>query len=154
MTRAVHVEITYDQPPELVWAALTTRDAIAVWLMPNDFELRLGHRFEFKTRPAPGFDGIVRCEVLEIIPLEKLAYSWVGGGVSTRVIWTLKSKNNGTHLTLDHEGFSGLRGLLVSSILGKGWRSKILRLNLPALLARWSGTEPVPATPDTDCHRN
>jgi uncharacterized protein YndB with AHSA1/START domain len=153
VTRAVHVEVTYDQSPELVWAALTTRDAIAVWLMPNDFELRLGHRFQFKTKPAPGFDGIVQCEVLEIIPFRKLVYSWVGGGVNTKVTWYLTPESSGTRLTLDHEGFSGLRGLLVSSILGKGWRSKILRVNLPALLSRRSGRGPVPSTPEADCHR-
>jgi uncharacterized protein YndB with AHSA1/START domain len=153
VTRAIHIEMTYDQAPESVWAALTMRDAIALWLMPNDFELRIGHRFQFKTKPAPGFDGIVRCEVLEIEPLKKLVYSWVGGGVNTQVTWTLTPEGTGTRLTLDHEGFSGLRGLLVSSILGKGWRSKILRLNLPALLARWSGIGPVTATPEADCHR-
>jgi hypothetical protein len=122
VTRAVHVETTYDQPPELVWAALTTSEAIAVWLMPNDFELRVGHRFQFKTKPAPGFDGIV-------------------------------PDGTGTRLTLAHEGFTGLRGFLVSSILGKGWRAKILRVNLPALLSRWSGSGPLPATPEADCHR-
>ena len=154
MTRAVHVEMTYDQPRESVWAALTTQEAMAVWLMPNDFALRVGHRFQFKTKPAPGFDGIVRCEVLEIIPHERLVYSWVGGGVNTRVTWTLASEGAGTRLTLDHEGFSGLRGLFVSNILGKGWRSKILRVNLPALLARWNGAGPTPATSEADCHRN
>src|ERR1700728_2505346 len=131
MKRALHFEMTYDHPSELVWAAIKTREAIATWLMPNDFELRVGHHFQFKTRPAPGFDGIVHCEVLEIIPLKKLVYSWVGGGVDTRVTWTLTPQGTGTRLALDHEGFSGLRGFFVSSILGKGWRSKILSINLP-----------------------
>jgi hypothetical protein len=39
---------------------------------------------------------------------------------------------------VDHTKFRGLRALLVSKILGKGWRSKILTVNLPALLARWA----------------
>jgi len=60
----------------------------------------------------------------------------------------------GTHLTLDHEGFRGLRGFFVGSILGKGWRSKIFPTNLPALLSRWNGAGPVPGTPEADCHRN
>lgn len=30
----------------------------------NDFEPRIGHRFQFRTEPAPGFDGVVNCEVL------------------------------------------------------------------------------------------
>lgn len=154
MTRSVHVEVTYDHPLESVWAALTTREAIALWLMPNDFELRVGHRFQFNTKPAPGFDGIVRCEVLEIVPLQRLVYSWVGGGVDTQVTWTLTPDGSGTRLTLEHAGFRGLRGLLVSSILGKGWRSKILSVNLPMLLARWTGSGPIQTTLKADCHRN
>jgi uncharacterized protein YndB with AHSA1/START domain len=152
--RNLHFEMIYEESPELVWAAITTREAMAVWLMPNDFELRIGHRFQFKTQPAPGFDGIVRCEVLEINPLHKLVYTWVGGGVDTRVTWNLYPQGSGTRLTLDHEGFRGLRGFFVSSILGKGWRSKILRINLPALLSRWDGVGPVPGTPEADCHRD
>jgi uncharacterized protein YndB with AHSA1/START domain len=143
----------YDNPPELVWAAITTREAISAWLMPNDFELRVGHHFQFKTRPAPGFDGIVHCEVLEIIPMKKLVYSWVGGGVDTRVTWSLTPQGTGTLLVLDHEGFSGLRGFFVSSILGKGWRSKILSINLPALLSRWTDQGTTSSMPVTDCHR-
>jgi uncharacterized protein YndB with AHSA1/START domain len=153
VTRSVHIEMLYDQAPETVWAALTTREAIAIWLMPNDFHLRIGHRFQFKTKPAPGFDGIVHCEVLEIIPLRKLVYSWVGGGVDTRVTWQLAPEGTGTRLTLDHEGFRGLRGFFVGGILAKGWRSKILPLNLPAVLSRWDGTGPVPDTLAADCHR-
>ena len=57
-------------------------------------------------------------------------------------------------LTLEHAGFRGLRGLLVSSILGKGWRSKILSVNLPMLLARWTGSGPIQTTLKADCHRN
>jgi len=37
---------------------------MADWLMPNDFQPRLGHKFQFRTKPAPGFDGIVNCEVV------------------------------------------------------------------------------------------
>jgi hypothetical protein len=59
----------------------------------------------------------------------------------------------GTRLPLDHTGFRGFRGLFVSIILGKGRGSKILFLNLPALLDRWDGIGPVPAVPEADCHR-
>jgi uncharacterized protein YndB with AHSA1/START domain len=153
MKRDLHFEMVYEQAPEQVWAALTNSDALATWLMPNNFKPQVGHRFQFRTKPAPGFDGIVHCEVLEVVPPERLVYTWVGGGVDTRLIWTLTALPEGTRLRLDHVGFSGLRGLLVSSILGKGWRSKILSVNLPALLSRWKGVGPIPPTPDAECHR-
>ncbi len=42
---------TYAHPPELVWRALTTQDALRAWLMENDFEEpRVGHRFVFKMK--------------------------------------------------------------------------------------------------------
>jgi len=74
--------------------------------------------------------------------------------VDTQVTWTLTPDGSGTRLTLEHAGFRGLRGLLVSSILGKGWRSKILSVNLPMLLARWTGSGPIQTTLNADCHRN
>lgn len=152
MKRDLHFEMTYPHPPEQVWQALINTDAIGEWLMPNDFLPIVGHRFQFRTKPAPGFDGIVRCEVLEVSPPWRLVYTWIGGGVDTKLIWTLKEVPEGTSLTLDHTGFKGLRGMLVSGILGKGWRSKILTINLPALLDRWSGSGPVPAVPEAECH--
>jgi len=42
-------------PQEKVWSALTDRQSLSQWLMPNNFEPRVGHKFEFRTKPAPGF---------------------------------------------------------------------------------------------------
>jgi uncharacterized protein YndB with AHSA1/START domain len=154
MSRDLHFEMTYPYTPEQVWAALTNSEALGQWLMPNNFEPVIGHRFQFQTKPAPGFDGTVRCEVLEVLRPARLVYSWTGGGIDTKLIWTLERLPEGTRLTLDHTGFKGLRGLLVSKILGKGWRSKILTVNLPALLARWGGSGPVGHISEAECHRN
>jgi uncharacterized protein YndB with AHSA1/START domain len=66
MKKKIRVETVYPHPPERVWKALTDSDAIADWLMPNDFKPELGHRFQFKTRPRPGFNGIVDCQVIEV----------------------------------------------------------------------------------------
>jgi DNA-binding transcriptional ArsR family regulator len=56
----------YPHPIEKVWAATTDPAALAVWLMTNDFELRVGKRFRFWNEPAkPEWRGwIVRsaCE--------------------------------------------------------------------------------------------
>jgi uncharacterized protein YndB with AHSA1/START domain len=85
MKRDLHFEVTYPHPPEKVWRALTDPQAIAQWLMENNFEARLGHKFQFRTKPAPGFDGVVNCEVLEMDPPRRLAYSWSGGNLNTIV---------------------------------------------------------------------
>ena len=152
MERDLHFEMVYPHPPEKVWRALTNSAALAQWLMPNNFEPRLGHKFDFRTKPARGFDGIVHCEVLELDRPKRLAYSWSGGGLDTQVIWILEATSGGTKLRLEHNGFRGLKGWMISRMLGKGWRSKILGQALPTLLDRWSGEGPVPELSGPDCY--
>jgi uncharacterized protein YndB with AHSA1/START domain len=75
----LRLEATYPHPQERVWQAITDSRALAAWLMPNDFEPVVGHRFTFRTEPAPGFDGIVHCEVLRVEPPRLLSFTWKGG---------------------------------------------------------------------------
>jgi uncharacterized protein YndB with AHSA1/START domain len=124
---SIRVETIYAAPIGAVWRALTDPEELASWLMPNDFQPVVGHQFTFRTHPAPGFDGIVHCEVLEVELERRLSYSWVGGGVKTQVSFTLEPHGAGTKLTLLHSGFAGARGVLVQKILSTGWRSMVLR---------------------------
>jgi uncharacterized protein YndB with AHSA1/START domain len=137
MKRDLIFNEVYPYPIERVWRALTDSEAIADWLMPNDFEPKIGHKFQFHTKPAPGFDGTVNCEVIEVTPPTRLAFSWKGGGIDTVATFTLTSVPEGTHLRLEHTGFSGLKGMMVGSILGKGWK-KILGVALPKAVSRFS----------------
>lgn len=130
MKRDLRFQVFYPHPPEKVWKALTDSKLIAKWLMENDFQPIVGHKFQFKTAPQPGFDGIVKCEVLEVDEPHRLSYSWKGGGMDTTVTFTLEPVGEGTRLTLEHTGFTGLKGMMVSFILGSGWKKKILRKNL------------------------
>jgi uncharacterized protein YndB with AHSA1/START domain len=134
MSRGLHFEFIYKHSPQRVWRALTDSAAIARWLMPNDFQPVVGHKFQLRTKPRPGFDGIVNCEVLEMDAPRRLSYSWKGGGMETVVTYTLEAVPEGTRLHFDQTGFRGLRGLLVSRVLGSGWESRILARNLPAVL--------------------
>jgi len=108
---------------------------MAQWLMPNDFRPIVGYDFEFRTKPLPnfGFDGIVYCKVLEIVPYKKLTYSWKGGPgdgqitLDSIVEWTLVAKDNGTELSLDHSGFKEVEGYSsFYPIMDDGW-FKIIR---------------------------
>lgn len=110
-------------PRAMVWAALTDSAQLAAWLMPNDFRPVVGCRFTFTTRPAPGFDGTVRCEVLELRPPERLAFSWRGGPLDTVVSFDLAEHAAGTRITLRHAGFAGAGNLIPRIVLGFGWRS-------------------------------
>jgi uncharacterized protein YndB with AHSA1/START domain len=121
-----------------VWHALTDSEALARWLMPNDFAPRVGHRFTFRTQPGPGFDGVVRCEVLELAAPSRLAFTWVGGPIDTVVRFSLTGERGGTRLVLEQTGFRGLKAWLVSRILKAGWPT-IYGKRLPAVLDALGG---------------
>lgn len=129
MQRSIKHEFTFDQPPEVVWQCLTDPELLAQWLMPNDFKAIVGHKFQFGAKPKfpLGFDGRIYCEVLEIIPLKKLVYSWKGGmskenpSLDSIVVWTLTPAENGTLLCLEHKGFNGMKNYLAYIIMTKGW---------------------------------
>lgn len=113
MTDSIQREIMLPQPREDVWRALTDSAILAEWLMPNDFEPRVGHRFTFRTEPNPqaGFDGVVHCEVLECAPPSRLVYSWAGGGTDTRVSYRLEADGDGTRVFFEHSGFESPQAL-------------------------------------------
>ncbi len=141
MKRDLKLERVYPQPPERVWRALTDRRALSQWLMETDFEPILGHRFTFRSRPQPGWDGITHCEVTELDPPRRLAYTWRGGPgkdrpltLDTVVRFMLTPEGSGTRLTLEHTGFSGLKSVLVSFMMKAGW-AKMLRGSLDRVIA-------------------
>lgn len=135
MRRDIRRSVEYPHPVPRVWRALTDPDAMAVWLMRNDFKPVIGHRFQFRTDPAPGFDGIVDCEVLEIDEPRLLRISWRGGPVDATVTWQLSPTPNGTRLDFAMEGFEGPKAVGVSVLLGAGFAGMYGR-DLPAVLTR------------------
>lgn len=152
MKRDIHLQATFPHPPDRVWRALTEPKAMAEWLMANDFEPKVGHRFRFTAKPQPGWDGTVDCEVTEVVPLRRLSYSWSNGKnkMSTQVTWTLEAVDGGTRLTLDHKGFDGLGAIMVSFMLQSGWKG-MFRTRMPKVLeALAAGREVVGA--GVACH--
>lgn len=144
MKRDLAFEATYPHPPEKVWRALTDSRAIAKWLMENDFQPRVGHRFRFRTKPMPGWDGIVDGEVLEADPPRRLVYTWVTSAIDTRVAITLQPVEGGTKLRLVHSGFEGVRPVLLSFLMGSGWKG-IIRKGIPEVVERIDEIAPAAA---------
>jgi uncharacterized protein YndB with AHSA1/START domain len=139
-TRDIVVEDVVPQPPEKVWKALTTAELIGQWLMPNDFEPVVGKRFTFRTRPIGDWDGVVQCEVLEVVPHRRLVYSWKGGADSNDsgsnygsmldsvVTWTLQPEGRGTRLRLVHTGFRSPQNDFAYDAMSPGWSRIMGRL--------------------------
>jgi uncharacterized protein YndB with AHSA1/START domain len=125
MKRDVKLDRFYLHPPERVWKALTDPKALAALYMDNDFRPVVGHTFTFHTRPGPGFDGTLYCEVVAADPPRLLAYTFIGGYMKrkTTVTWTLTPHEGGTLVRLEHTGFTGLSDVAVSFILESGWKT-------------------------------
>ena len=99
-TRSVIVEREIAHPPERIWRALTQPHLIEEWLLKNDFEPAVGHRFGLRADW-----GAVDCQVLELEPNKTLSYTWVSMGLESIVTWTLTPSGTGTHLRMEQSGF-------------------------------------------------
>jgi uncharacterized protein YndB with AHSA1/START domain len=146
-TRDIVVEDVLPYPPERVWKALTTAELIGKWLMPNDFEPVVGKRFTFKTRPIGEWDGVVQCEVLEVVANHRLVYSWKGGAdannsstnygsrLDSVVSWTLQAEGQGTRLRMVHAGFRSPGNDFAYDAMSPGWGRIMGRLGEVAAAA-------------------
>jgi len=104
-TRTLVIERVFPHSPEKLWRALTESPLIAQWLLQNDFQPSIGHKFQFRRDPVPNWNGVIDCEVLIVDPLKRLSYSWSSMGLDSVVLFTLTPSESGTHLRMEHSGF-------------------------------------------------
>ncbi len=142
-TESIVVDYPLNEPPAQIWRALTEPNLLAQWLMENDIQPIVGHRFNFRAKPMGDWDGIVHCEILEVDPPRKLVYSWQGGTekdgspgprLDTTVTWTLTpTVSGGTLLNLVHHGFQP--DDYAFQVMGQGWRSMVTAEKITRILA-------------------
>lgn len=110
-TRSLIFERILAHPPETVWLALTDGQLLSRWLMSNDFQPIIGHRFQLRTEPRQDWNGITSGEVLAFKPLEQLIYTWnisrqgETNTLESTVTWTLQTVEGGTLLRMEQSGF-------------------------------------------------
>ena len=114
-------------PPQKVWRALTTAELLGEWLMKNDFQPVVGHRFNFHATPIPGaWNGVSDCEVLEVDPPRRLVWRQQASGeekadgLDTVVTWTLTPADGGTHVRMEQTGFRR-KDEMAFQMMGGGW---------------------------------
>ncbi|MBP7704734.1 MAG: SRPBCC domain-containing protein [Caulobacter sp.] len=105
--RSVVVERDIAFPPEKLWRALTQPHLIAEWLMSNDFQPQVGHRFNLRGE----WGGVLDCEVLSLDAPRSLSYSWnfdhedPAYALRSVVTFTLTPTETGTRLRMEQAGF-------------------------------------------------
>ena len=134
-TRSVVVEREIPFPQEKLWRALTQPHLIAEWLMKNDFEAVVGHRFSLRG----DWGGVLDCEVLAVEPGRTLSYTWdfanddPAFALKSVVTFTLTPTAAGTHLRVEQAGFRPGQKQAYGGAHA-GWRTFLDKLD--ALLAR------------------
>ena len=109
-TCSLVIEREMPHPPEKIWRALTQGPLIAEWLLTNDFQPVVGHRFQFRATPVQNWNGIIDSEVLLVEPHTRLSYGWTSMGLETVVTWTLTPTAGGTLLRMEQSGFPSEEG--------------------------------------------
>jgi len=105
--RSVVVEREIPHPPEKIWRALTQPHLIEEWLMRNDFQPVVGHRFNLRG----DWGGVLDCEVLAVEPNKTLSYTWnhthadAAYNMESVVTFTLSPTRTGTRLRMEQVGF-------------------------------------------------
>jgi uncharacterized protein YndB with AHSA1/START domain len=123
--KIIKKEILIDAPVAKVWEHITDPAKIAGWLMPNDFQAGVGREFSLDCKEQ----GEISCVVKEIVPLQKLVYTFQSKvtKVETLVTLTLAIEGKATRLTLIHSGWDALppdqQG--IADIFGSGWVGRL-----------------------------
>jgi uncharacterized protein YndB with AHSA1/START domain len=135
-TQDIVVDEVFPHAPQTIWKVLTTGELMARWLRmtPTGFAPVTGTRFTYQTTPAGAWDGVIHCQVLEVIANERLVYAWKGGHegnvgygapLDTVVTFTLSRAEGGTRLRLVHAGFVLPRNETALRGMGEGWKNVV-----------------------------
>ena len=138
-TREIVVDEVFPHAAATIWRTLTTGALMARWLnmTPTGFEPVVGNKFTYQTSPAGEWDGMIRCQILEVVPGERLTYSWKGGHednvgygsrLDTIVTFTLEQVEGGTRLRVVHSGFVLPRNETAYRNMSGGWSQVIGRI--------------------------
>ena len=100
------IERTYNAPIEKVWKAITDPNDMKQWYfdLPG-FKAEMGYEFQFYGG-TEGKQYLHLCEVTEVVPGQKLTYSWRYDGYPGKsfVTWELYDEGGKTRLVLTHAG--------------------------------------------------
>ena len=132
------VERVFDATVEQVWLAITTPAAMKEWYFEiPEFQPAAGREFQFMVEHE-GFKYFHQCRVAEVIPAQKLAYTWRYEGYEgdSLVTFELSAEGTKTRLKLTHTGLETFPKLppFARKNFGRGW-GMLIGNSLPEFLA-------------------
>lgn len=101
------LERLFDVPTKRVWKALTDGNELKNWFFDIcGFEAEVGCQFQFTGGHDKAVQYLHLCEITEVVPYEKLTYSWRYDGHAgvSFVTFELFEQENKTLLRLTHTG--------------------------------------------------
>ena len=143
---AVRLQRTIPAPPDKVYRAWLEPELIRRWLAPAGLEVtraevaeRVGGHYCIWHAGAEGEVGGFECELLELVPHERIVLRWgfvgpdrlAGPTYDSQLTVTLGEAPDGaTELTLVHERLDDLRDALpdIAERVGAGWEMALDRL--------------------------
>src|SRR5438128_1430039 len=106
LEEAVVLERTFDAPVARVWRALTDVEEMRQWYFDlKEFKPDVGFEFEFVVvHQGTSYDHL--CRVTEVIPEQRIAYTWRYKGEPGNSLVTIEvfDEGNNTRLKLTHTG--------------------------------------------------
>lgn len=124
---------------ETVWSFLTQKDKLKLWFHPAEADLADKQDYALISIGEGGaVDKLCWGTVLEMDPPSRLVCTFTVkplNGALTKVTWELESINDGTKLSLTHDGISAAAGEAAMGLilaLDKGWDEHLARLRSSA----------------------
>ncbi len=90
-----------------VWNAISNKNEIRKWGFEiKEFEPVIGFQFQFSGGPSPENQYIHLCKIVEVLHLQKLAYTWAFMGYEGNTIVSFELIEQGEHtiLKFSHSG--------------------------------------------------
>lgn len=130
ITKTIFIAAT----PDTVWQYLTEKDKLKQWFHPAESDLIAGREYALVKEDKPGAQRLCWGEVVSMTPPDSMVWTFTVGplnGAMTTVTWTLEAYDDGTRVTLVHEGLADALGdsaLGLIFALDLGWDEHFGRL--------------------------
>lgn len=139
-SQSVIVERIFNAERKFVWQAITEKELMKEWYFTiSEFRAEVGFKFEFVGSTEDGTQYKHLCEITEVIPLQKLAYTWRYEGYVgiTHVSFELFDEGENTRLKLTHTGFETFPSIPDFAIhnFEAGW-NEIINVSLKRFLEK------------------